>query len=129
MINPAVNTAKYSEPWFNEILTSLTGQKEWCHEDRIIWNQVQRQGDKHQFFRHAFEFISDNGINGDYHEFGCQRCRTFRMAMLEAKRHFLNRMRYWAYDSFEGLPEIDNDESEFGRRWEKGQLMTEEREC
>ena len=128
MLNPAVNTSKYSEPWFSDQLISLTGKKEWTKEDRIIWNQIQRQGDKHKFFMHAFEFISDNGITGDYHEFGCHRCRTFRMAMLESKRHFLEDMRFWAYDSFEGLPELDNEKSEFGRRWEKGQLKTDEEE-
>ena len=55
---------------------------------------------KHEFFTKAFDFISDNKIEGNYHEFGCHRCRTFRMAMLEAKRHFLSNMRFIAYDSF-----------------------------
>ena len=96
-------------------------------EDEIVWNQVQRQSSKYNFFIQAFDFICDNGIPGDYYEFGCHRCRTFRMAMLEAERHFMSDMKFYAYDSFEGLPDVPKD-SEYDSRWLKGTLTTSESE-
>ena len=115
---------KRSEPWFNERLTSITGQKNWCKQDEIIYNQTNRHIAKHNFFYQAFEFISENSIFGNYHEFGCHRCRTFRMALLESSRHFLeNKMRFFAYDSFKGLPKVEQDH-EFGSRWNEGALTT-----
>ena len=32
-----------------------------------------------------FIFLTDNRVVGDYHEYGCHRCRTFRMALTEAR--------------------------------------------
>lgn len=119
---------KRSEPWFNERLTSITGQPKWSKQDEIISNQINRQNAKHIFFYMAFEFISDNSIHGDYHEFGCHRCRTFRMALLEASKHFLqDDMQFYAYDSFKGLPKVDKDH-EFGSRWDEGALTTSKEE-
>jgi O-methyltransferase len=115
--------AMLSEPWFEVELRPLTASETWGKEDEIIWNQKKRHSDKHYFFQTAFEFISDNEINGDYHEFGCHRCRTFRMAMLEASRHFLDDMKFYAYDSFCGLPESDESHT-LGSRWRKGALST-----
>ena len=116
--------SKRSEPWFNERLNSITGQKNWCKQDEIIYNQTNRHASKLDFFYKAFEFISENSIFGDYHEFGCHRCRTFRMALLESSRHFLeNKMRFFAYDSFKGLPKVEQDH-EFGSRWNQGALTT-----
>ena len=122
-MNHQISNIKRSEPWFDTRLESITGQQEWEKKDEIIWNQIQRQTHKHEFFIKAFDFISDNKIEGNYHEFGCHRCRTFRMAMLEAKRHFLSNMRFIAYDSFKGMPG-DNTAEAFDSRWNKGNLST-----
>ena len=113
-----------SEPWFNDKL-DLKEDDEWDKEKEIIWNQNYRNQDKHQFFIRAFDFISDNRIIGDYHEFGCHRARTFRMVLLEAKRHFLKDMYFYAYDSFEGLPESSSNH-DFDQRWKAGALSTSE---
>ena len=116
--------SKRSEPWFNERLISITGNDEWTKQDEIISNQIKRQEAKHYFFYQAFEFITENSIEGDYHEFGCHRCRTFRMAMLEASKHFLEKkINFYAYDSFQGLPKVEQDH-EFGSRWDEGSLST-----
>ena len=75
---------------------------------------------KHNFYQ-RFDFIVENNINGDYHEFGCHKARTFRMALLEAKRHFLDDMSFYAYDSFEGLPELSSQSTEHNNtRWTPG---------
>ena len=114
------------EPWFNVQLKSYaseTGVDTWTKGDEIIWNQNQRQGDKHNFYQHAFDFISSNQVSGDYFEFGCHRCRTFRMALLEAKRHFINDMNFFAFDSFEGLPSGFSDHGV--HEWQGGALKTD----
>jgi hypothetical protein len=114
---------RYSEPYFDDVLYSITGHTQWTKQDEIVWNQSTRQGDKHRFFQHAFEFISDNSIVGDYHEFGCHKCRTFRMALLESSRHFLDSMMFYAYDSFCGLPQAANNHG-LEDKWSSGQLAT-----
>jgi len=112
------------EPWFDDRLAPTGGNSAtWRREDEISWNQLKRHSDKHYFYQTAYEFISDNKIVGDYHEFGCHRCRTFRMSMLEAARHLLDDMKFYAYDSFEGLPD-SNPEHGFGERWKAGSLAT-----
>ena len=114
---------RFTEPYFEDRLFSLTGASTWTKADEIIWNQSRRQTQKHEFYQHAFEFISDNKIEGDYHEFGCHRCRTFRMAMKEAHRHFLLETRFYAYDSFRGLPPSDSSHGVHDK-WSVGQLST-----
>lgn len=63
-------------------------------------------------------------IDGYYFEFGCHEARTIRLAW----QHFQH-LFHWdfvAFDSFEGLPEIDEiDRQEI---WQKGRLKTDERE-
>ena len=60
-----------------------------------------------RFFHLAFEFIGSSiGQDDpcDYLEFGCNRARTFRLAQGEVLRFNLTRARFFAFDSFEGLP-------------------------
>jgi hypothetical protein len=76
------------------------------------------------FFRRVFDFLSENEIRGDYHEYGCHRCRTFRMALTEARRHNLDQMKFWAFDSFEGLPTLTTETSV--SKWTQGALTTSE---
>jgi len=63
-------------------------------------------------------------INGYYFEFGSHNARTFKIAW-DTFRHLFD-WEYIAFDSFEGLPEIDEiDKQEV---WEKGKLSTSEEE-
>lgn len=58
-------------------------------------------------------------INGYYMEFGCHGANTMRMAW----RHFGNfGWDFLAFDSFEGLPEIQSIDKQ--AIWEKGKLAT-----
>src|SRR3984885_8270247 len=97
------------EPWV-ELGTGAT-LKNWSRDDEIAYNQMNRQAEKALFFRRTFDFLTDNRVHGDYFEFGCHRCRTFRMALTEARRHNLAAMEFHAFDSFEGLPEPTGDTS------------------
>lgn len=61
-------------------------------------------------------------INGYYFEFGCHEANTMRMAY--DYFHYLYDWTYVAFDSFEGLPEIQEiDKQEI---WKKGKLKTTE---
>lgn len=112
------------EPWVD--LPGNGALASWGREDEIAYNQVNRQTEKALFYRRTFDFLTDNRVAGDYYEFGCHRCRTFRMALSEARRHNLAESRFLAFDSFEGLPQPTSDTSvEF---WTRGALSTSETE-
>jgi hypothetical protein len=112
------------EPWVH-----LADGKElanWAKEDEIYYNQRNRQTEKYLFYRRVFDFLTENEIRGDYHEFGCHRGRTFRMALTEARRHGLADMMFWAFDSFEGLP-VSTEQTSVSK-WKRGVLATPEHE-
>ena len=61
-------------------------------------------------------------VDGYYFEFGCHTGRTMSLCWKHT-RHLFN-WSYVAFDSFEGLPEIEDiDKQEI---WEKGRMMTGE---
>lgn len=94
---------KLEEPWVD--LPDGRALAQWSKEDEVAYNQTNRQLEKYKFFVKAFDFLQDSRVRGDYHEYGCHRVRTFRMALTEAKRHGLDQMKFWGFDSFEGLPQ------------------------
>lgn len=73
--------------------------------------------DRREFFRKAFLALGFNGISGDYAEFGCFSGTTFGLAYQEYHRarsrlEYLPysaaiHRRFWAFDSFAGLPGPD----------------------
>lgn len=89
---------------------------------------VGRQLKTNQFFLYenarmietAFGFIHNNGITGDYLEFGVFRGRTFAEAWNAGRRYKIQDMRFFAFDSFSGLPELS--EKDTGGAFEKGQF-------
>lgn len=107
------------EPWVK--LPNGADLKSWTRDDEIAFNQNNRQIEKYRFFVKVFDFLTDNRVRGDYHEFGCHRCRTFRMALTEARRHNAGAMKFFAFDSFEGLPESSGHSVEI---WKRGALTT-----
>ena len=112
------------EPW----VTLATGPElaRWGRDEEIAYNQRNRQTEKALFYRRTFDFLTDNRVQGDYHEYGCHRCRTFRMALTEARRHNLAGMHFLAFDSFQGLPDPVSDTSV--EIWRRGALTTSEEE-
>ena len=89
---------------------------------RIIYNQTYRQNYKLSFYQNAFDFLYSNNICGDYFEFGVHRARTFRFALYESYMRDLE-MDFFAFDSFVGLPNIKNNESQ-NNSFKKGLLKT-----
>lgn len=111
---------KIGEPWVD--LPDGKALANWGRDEEIAYNQTNRQTEKALFYRRTFDFLKDNRVVGDYHEFGCHRCRTFRMALTEARLHNLDRMKFFAFDSFEGLPEPTSQTSV--EIWKRGALTT-----
>lgn len=112
------------EPWVE--IADGAALANWSAEDEIRYNQQNRQSEKLRFFRQVFDFLKENEIAGDYHEFGCHRARTFRMALTEARRKNLSDMAFWAFDSFAGLPAPETETSV--GKWTQGALATSEQE-
>ena len=112
------------EPWVE--IADGAALANWSAEDEIRYNQQNRQSEKLRFFRQVFDFLKENEIAGDYHEFGCHRARTFRMALTEARRKNLHDMAFWAFDSFAGLPAPETETSV--GKWTQGALATSEQE-
>jgi len=119
---PVVIEGKLDEPWVD--LADANALKDWGRDEEIAYNQTNRQTEKALFFRRTFDFLTDNRVWGDYFEFGCHRCRTFRMTLSEARRHNLDKMEFHAFDSFEGLPDPTTDTSV--EIWRRGALTTSE---
>lgn len=81
------------------------------------------RSEHHYIFASITRFCTTNRpINGYYLEFGCHSATTMRMAHSYFKHLF--DWTYVAFDSFEGLPDIEQiDRQEI---WEKGKLSTSE---
>ena len=85
-------------------------------------NQRFRQSQKFEFYRNAMDFIIGSHIAGSYFEFGTHRARTFTMVMglddfyssnmgataggLTPKNGGGFMDKYFAFDSFEGWPDL-----------------------
>ncbi|HTZ36252.1 MAG TPA: TylF/MycF/NovP-related O-methyltransferase [Stellaceae bacterium] len=119
---PVTIDGKGEEPWV--ALPDGAALAQWGRDEEIAYNQMNRQTEKALFFRRAFDFLTDNRVRGTYLEFGCHRCRTFRMALTEARRHNLAEMEFHAFDSFEGLPQPENVTAV--ETWQRGALTTSE---
>lgn len=84
-----------------------------------------------EIFKMAMEFAAHHKLNGDYLEFGVWKGRSFIRAYniwkyLFEKRSELKSMRFYAFDSFEGLPEIKNKEDISTGEFQKGQYFCTE---
>ncbi len=100
-------------------------------DERARWVEEEftpfDQGCRERFFLSAASFLrsncNDTLSNGAYFEFGCHKARTMRYCWRHT-RHWLN-LRYYAFDSFEGLPEPSREDAHPG--WERGAFaMSEE---
>jgi O-methyltransferase len=59
------------------------------------------------YWKKAFEKVREMRLSGDYLEFGVYRGTSFILAASLAARNGLDAMRFFAFDSFEGLPESE----------------------
>lgn len=83
--------------------------------------------------KEAFEFASHSNVGGDYLEFGVWKGRSFMRAFHTWKYVLLNNrnlsaMNFYAFDSFEGLPEIVAKEDRETGEFKKGEYSCSEEE-
>lgn len=111
-----------SEPWVK--IPNAKDLEQLSPEENILFNQTLRAREKYLFYMQTFDLLASNNVIGDYFEFGSHRCRTFRMALTEAKRRSLDFMHFYSFDSYQGLPEPTTDHDVTA--YKKGALATSE---
>ena len=111
--------------WFLNVLRRIAGLRSVnrllegidLHSD----NRMRERG----MLALAFEFKKINGVPGDYFEFGLWRGKTFLYAFEMKRRYRCENMRLWGFDSFQGLPAIDDSRDNI---WHAGQFACSEPE-
>ncbi len=65
-------------------------------------------------------FAAESKVEGDYLEFGVYEGSSFVPAYHFAKKNGLKAMKFYAFDSFEGLPDMTGNDAEGFCQWQKG---------
>lgn len=124
------------EPRFRSKNKSLS-YREWpAHQGREMLKAIYRYSirlraafphfpslflPKEQMLNTALAFVEFNRIRGDYLEFGTYEGNAFITAYHFANAYKLSEMRFYAFDSFQGLPdftlEVDQDPDEELQYW------------
>lgn len=106
------------EPQTDSILDEKRKYK-WIHGPHEAFRAETRRS---IFMSISIFCFHNQPLNGYYFEFGCHKARTMRLAW--DCFHSLYDWTYVAFDSFEGLPEMDPADSM--PIWKKGDLKTTE---
>jgi O-methyltransferase len=80
--------------------------------------------DRYYFFHCAFQALAMNGIAGDYLEFGTG-LGTSMWSAWKASEVAGVQCRFWAFDSFVGLPPVDNAVDASHPKWNEGQYSVQ----
>jgi len=95
--------------------------------DRILLDKLEQVLFTCSHLRHALlnivmSFIDDARVEGSYLEFGVFTGRAFTDAFHAAQKHKkLHSMKFYAFDSFEGLPEPEETYADGTGRYRKGE--------
>ena len=81
---------------------------------------------REQILKTAFDYAESNKLDGDYLEFGVHRGDSFVPAYKFAQRLRLDKMNFYAFDSFEGLPEIKGVDKDGFEHFKKGEFTCSE---
>lgn len=76
----------------------------------------------------GMDFIQRCEVSGDYLEFGVYKGRTFSAAIFLADERRLG-MRYWAFDSFDGLPATEGEFQKGSYRCDQESFLANVRTC
>lgn len=74
------------------------------------------------------EYLSTTAMAGDYLEFGVYRGWSFVAAYKLAELHGLDQMKFYAFDSFQGLPELDDEDQTTYPQYTRGDYACDETE-
>jgi len=75
-----------------------------------------------EIFRKAMDFVWNNRLEGDYLEFGVYQGKSFAAAFRFAKLFGLKSMKFYAFDSFQGLPKISGVDAEGFQHYHESEL-------
>jgi len=91
---------------------------------RPLWVSVRTRFGEHEYervLRNAMNFANGCQVEGDYLEFGVSWGNTMIAAYHNAQRFGLKTMRFYGFDSFEGLPDITGVDAAGECHYHKGQ--------
>lgn len=110
----------------SDFLCNSDDLERWSKSDQSWYLTEMDNRERFKFIEKCLGYLACNyNLHGnDYFEFGCFGANTFRMVLSEAYKHRMNNMRFLAFDSFEGLPAVNFDESSMG--WEAGSMAMSE---
>jgi hypothetical protein len=87
-----------------------------------VLSELRLASDKVMEFLRAWHYLARAQVSGDYLEFGVFEGMSFELSLTAASKFYdarsPRRPRFFAFDSFSGLPEPD--QSKDGRVWEQG---------
>jgi hypothetical protein len=81
----------------------------------------------YDFLGAAAGYLITAGVRGDYHEYGCFSAGSFRIFLTQAYLRGLLDMKFFAFDSFEGLPRVSSEVSQHVP-WAQGTMAMSEEE-
>lgn len=81
---------------------------------------------KEDIYIKIFVYLKNTIIEGDYLEFGVANGNSFVIAYHTAQEFNLNSMKFYAFDSFQGLPEIRGIDAEV-KHFKEGMFAVEEK--
>ncbi len=88
------------------------------------WVQARDKLGEHEYemvLKNSMNYVAGCHMEGDYLEFGVSWGNTFIAAFQNARRFGLNSMRFFAFDSFQGLPSVAGIDAQGDCEYHKGQ--------
>ena len=95
---------KIKETLFRLYTRAPSPISKWAYSMARTYVYVDRRD---SIFKRVFRKVSESQTAGDYLEFGVFRGTSFINACRLARRYRLDKMRFFAFDSFEGLPDSE----------------------
>ena len=95
---------KIKETLFSLYTRAPSPISKWAYAMARTYLYVDRRD---SLFDCVFRAVSESQSAGDYLEFGVFRGTSFINACRLARKHGLDEMRFFAFDSFEGLPDSE----------------------
>ena len=87
----------------------------------LVRDAIQKHEGAEKMIHTAMSFANDSQVEGDYLEFGVFRGRAFARAFHAAQMYQrLDVMRFFAFDSFQGLPAITAIDDGAACRYKRG---------
>lgn len=86
-------------------------------ESLLSYSPVERM------LKTAMKYVEQSSLQGDYLEFGVFEGHAFSMAFHLAQAYGLNSMKFYAFDSFQGLPAIEGVDADGFKHFKEGSFQ------